>query len=679
MYLNDQIQSVKGIGTKTALLFSKASVFCVKDIITYYPRKYIKLPDVCKIKDITVGCINAVVGIVKSAPVLFTNKGKKIVSFYIYDETGSIMVYYFGMPYLKNSFKPGMKVLLYGLISSNTSKLMIINPKTVSQDEYENLKQTLNPVYHQISGITNNKITACLNEVLNKCDKIPDYLPTDIRSKYDYPEINEAIKMIHFPLCENDVYKARKRLALDEFLFFLYNVKRLQTQNSKCFTDIVIQNILPDKFIKGLPFKLTKGQLAAINDIIKDMSSGYAMNRLVQGDVGCGKTIVALAGCQSIIENGYQAAMMAPTVVLAQQHFTEAVALNNKLGLNFKPILLTGSLTVSQKREALQGIKSGKYNLIIGTHALFTDNVEFANLGLAVCDEQHRFGVKQRMNLMEKGVGVHLLVMSATPIPRTLALILYGDLDISVIEDKPSDRLPIKNAVVGPEYRKKNYEFILKQIQMGHQAYIICPLVEEGETEVLQNVDEYTDSLREIFPSNIRIDKLHGRMKSSEKNEIMDRFKNHETDILVSTTVIEVGVNVPNATVIMIENAERFGLAQLHQLRGRVGRGQAQSYAIFINNKSSDKNTKRLDILSQSNDGFKIAAEDLKHRGPGDFFGLRQSGDPFFKMADIYTDAAILQDAKQIISESADILDNLFAKPDDIAFFYFVDNRFLCL
>ena len=404
-------------------------------------------------------------------------------------------------------------------------------------------------------------------------------------------------------------------------------------------------------FYNNLPFELTDAQKKAVRAIEKDLESGYEMNRLVQGDVGSGKTIVSFLASYLSVLNGYQVAIMAPTVVLARQHFEELCLLTETLKLQFKPVFLCGSTKIREKAEIYNQIEAGEANIIIGTNAIISENINYNKLGLVICDEQHRFGVRNRMKLMEKGENVHMLCLSATPIPRTLGIILYGDLSLSTIKDKPKNRLPVKNALVGPEYREKSYKFINDKVKEGEQAYIIVSKVEDGPENDLKSIESYPDEIRPYFDSNVRFGILHGKMKDSEKDSIMESFKEHRIDVLISTTVVEVGVNVPNATVILIENCERFGLASLHQLRGRVGRGDKQSFAIFITGKNVNDKSNRLSILQKTNDGFEIADEDLKSRGPGDFFGVRQSGMPGFKLADIYNDANELRDSREIYDE----------------------------
>nr|MCR5542636.1 ATP-dependent DNA helicase RecG [Eubacterium sp.] len=466
------------------------------------------------------------------------------------------------------------------------------------------------------------------------------------------------LKEIHFPQNEETLKRAISRIAFDEFLEFLIRIRKLRESTVSEPNGHVITEeaeLKANAFTAGLPFELTNGQKAAVEDIIGDMKSEFVMNRLVQGDVGSGKTIVAVIALLVNCLSGYQGALMVPTEVLAVQHYEDVAKLMKPYKLNVR--LLTGSMTAKEKRTVYEEIKEGRCDIVIGTHAIIQDGTEFKNLGLVITDEQHRFGVKQREKLSEKGASPHVLVMSATPIPRTLAIILYADMDISVIKELPSDRKRIMNCVVGTDYRPSAYTFIKNQVKEGHQAYVICPMVEESETTDAEDVINYSEELKNALGSEVRVSYLHGKMKEAEKTEILHKFIAREIDVLVSTTVIEVGINNPNATVMMIENAERFGLAQLHQLRGRVGRGEAQSYCIFINVKKSEDSITRLKVLENSNDGFYIASEDLKLRGPGDFFGIRQSGDMDFHMADIYNHADMLRLAQDISLEYGESLD----------------------
>lgn len=678
--LNDEINKIKGIGDKTALLFTKVSVFCVKDLLNFFPRYYVEYPEIMGIKDLKPHMFGAVKARVSSKVSLFGNKGKSYLSFNVSDNTGTMKIYYFNMPYLKNKFVSGAEYIFYGSVTFDKKGAPLLsNPKLFSDEEYEKARTDLSPVYPLCKGLTNNIVSKAVRSALESVDEIDDYLNENQTNILKLIDIKKAYYDIHFPETLEHAYTARNRLAFDEFFIFVHKMTKLKGMNIKQKANAFEYDKRVDDFIDALPYKLTDGQLNAVKEISKDLSSGYQMNRLLQGDVGCGKTIVAFISALITVYGGGQCAIMAPTLVLAMQHFNDLVSFSEKYGLPFKPVLLTGDLKVKERRVALAGIADGSFNVIIGTHALITDKVEYNNLALSICDEQHRFGVKQRLGLIEKGSRVHQLVMSATPIPRTLGLILYGDLDISTIMEKPSMRLPLKNAVVGPEYRPKNYTFIKEQIDKGRQCYIICPMVEEGDMEGLKAATEYSEEIRPFFPDNIRIGCLHGKMKPKDKDDIMMAFKNHELDILVSTTVIEVGVNVPNASVMMIENAERFGLSQLHQLRGRVGRGEYQSYVIYLTENNSKKNMDRLGLLVKTNDGFKIASEDLKLRGPGDFFGYRQSGEMSFKIADIYGDAEILKKAR-------DFYDHNYADESDkdmvVRFDNYIkrfDKEFLCL
>ena len=527
-------------------------------------------------------------------------------------------------------------------------------PAIYTPEKYEAMEHLLLPVYTLPKGLSNQLMLKAERSVLEEEHLFRDYLPTELREKHQLCEYNYAIKQIHFPDDMETLIEARKRLVFDELFLFILNLQYQKERKEKEKNQFSFQSDdFVEQLIEKLPYKLTNAQLRALSEVRADMRSDYVMQRLIQGDVGSGKTIIAFLAMADTAHNGCQSAIMAPTEVLARQHYESFQSMCEMFGLVFPVILITGSMTAKQKKLAYQEILDHPDALIIGTHALIQEKVIYQNLALVITDEQHRFGVKQREIFSEKGTKPHILVMSATPIPRTLAIILYGDLDISVVDEVPAKRLPIKNCVVDTRYRPKAYQFIEKEVAAGHQAYVICPLVEESENMEAENVTDYAKRLKEELPDTIEIGLLHGQMKPAQKNDIMERFAANEIQVLVSTTVVEVGVNVPNATVMMIENAEHFGLAQLHQLRGRVGRGDAQSYCIMVNCSDSKESQKRLDILNKSNDGFKIASEDLKLRGPGDFFGIRQSGEMQFALADIYQDAYIMQRASE---EVADIL-----------------------
>ena len=525
---------------------------------------------------------------------------------------------------------------------------------------YEEKLNTLQPNYALTAGLTNNAVVKAMKQAISYLDLKQDFLPPDVRTRYHLAEYNYAIQGIHFPVDKEEFYTARERLVFEEFLVFILALRQMKEKNEKSkntFSFAIAEPV--EQFMHKLPYELTGAQQKVWEEIKADLNGAHVMSRLVQGDVGSGKTIIALLGLLLAAVNGYQGALMAPTEVLAKQHFESICEMLEEHQIPVCVELLTGSMTAKEKRMAYERIASGEAQIIVGTHALIQEKVKYHSLALVVTDEQHRFGVKQREKLAEKGNTPHILVMSATPIPRTLAIILYGDLDISVIDELPANRLPIKNCVVDTNYRKTAYQFMKKQVLEGRQCYVICPMIEENENLEAENVIDYAKTLQEEMGDNIQVAYLHGKMKQSEKDVIMEQFGKREIQILVSTTVIEVGINVPNATVMMVENAERFGLAQLHQLRGRVGRGKHQSYCIFMSASKSKETKERLSILNKSNDGFFIASEDLKLRGPGDLFGIRQSGILDFKLGDVFQDAKILQRAseaaEQLISEDENL------------------------
>ena len=515
----------------------------------------------------------------------------------------------------------------------------------------------MQPIYPLTKGLSNKTVANAVHQALEKFDAglEKEYIPGYVRQKNELAEHNYAVVNIHFPKSMEDYIQARKRLAFEEFFLFVLAVRSLRNSNERIPNGYIIQNdSRTDDFIEKLPFSLTNGQKSAWTEVKKNMSGKGLMSRLIQGDVGSGKTIIAVLALMNTAYAGYQAAMMVPTEVLAKQQYDSITKMFNNMGVELNVSLLVGSMTAAAKRKVYEDIENGSTDIVIGTHAVIQEKVIFKNLALVITDEQHRFGVNQRRDLSDKGNNPHILVMSATPIPRTLAIIVYGDLDISVIDELPAERLPIKNCVVDESYRPNAYKFIENQVHAGRQAYVICPMVEDSENIEAENVIDYAKKLSGELSDDIKVEYLHGKMKASQKNEIMEKFSKNEINVLVSTTVIEVGVNVPNATVMMVENAERFGLAQLHQLRGRVGRGGFQSYCIFVSGNKSKKTKDRLEILNKTNDGFKIAEEDLKLRGPGDFFGVRQSGDFDFGIADIYTDAKVLKSASEAAGEVLD-------------------------
>lgn len=654
MDIHSAITEIKGVGSKTKELFGKMGVYTVGDILLHFPRNYIKYPAAEEFQEakLNEGEMMAVLAQVQRTP-LVRNSGRMPVTLLeLESEEKRLQFIWYRMPYIKNMLVPGKWYVFYGKITRKNRQYAMEQPEIYELEKYKEKEQQLLPVYSLTSGISNNLMSKTIMAVLKSEILLQDYLPAKLKTEYNLCEYNYALQKIHFPDEMEQLIEARRRLVFDEFFLFIMGMqyqkeKQQKEKNNYPFRD----DGFALKLMKQLPYELTGAQQKTIAQIHKDAVSPYAMQRLIQGDVGSGKTIVAFLMMAEASHSGYQSAIMAPTEVLAVQHYETYTKLCQQFGLDIPVILLTGSLKAKEKREAYARILEHPNAMIIGTHALIQDKAVYSNLGLVITDEQHRFGVKQRDTFSNKGSHPHILVMSATPIPRTLAIILYGDMDISVIDEVPAHRLPIKNCVVDTSYRPKAYEFILKQIKEGHQAYIICPLVEERENSEGENVTDYSKMLESQFPADVKIAMLHGKMKPEQKNQIMEAFSRNEIQILVSTTVIEVGVNVPNATVMMIENADRFGLAQLHQLRGRVGRGDAQSYCIMINGSRGKTAKKRLEILNRSNDGFYIASEDLKLRGPGDFFGIRQSGDLAFQLADIYQDAEVLEKASAAVGE----------------------------
>lgn len=647
------IRELKGIGEKAQQLFNKLNIYTIGDLVRYYPRGYDVYENSVPISEVEEGKVVTVTGVIYGRVQVTGTKNMQVTTLHVKDLTGTLRVVWFRMPFLRNTLSGGGTITLRGRISRRKNGIVMEHPEVFYPSQrYEEKLDTLQPVYGLTSGITNNAIVKAIRQALDGLDLSRERIPESIRMKYGLAEYNFALRGIHFPEDKEVFYHARKRLVFEEFLEFILSLRKLKDSNEKLQNEYIIP-VHPkvDEFISNLPYKLTNAQKKVWEEIAANMKSDTVMSRLVQGDVGSGKTIVAILALMNAALNGYQAAMMAPTEVLARQHYENITKLFDEYNIPIKVVLLTGSMSVKEKRRVYDRIECGLAKIIIGTHALIQDRVNYDNLALVVTDEQHRFGVKQRETFALKGGVPHVLVMSATPIPRTLAIILYGELDISVIDELPSNRLPIKNCVVDTGYRQTAYNFMKKQIAEGRQCYVICPMVEESETLEAENVVDYAKDLQEEMGDNIVVEFLHGKMKQAQKDNIMERFAQNEIQVLVSTTVIEVGIDVPNSTVMLIENAERFGLAQLHQLRGRVGRGKHQSYCIFMTASKAKETKERLEILNKSNDGFKISSEDLRLRGPGDLFGIRQSGLMNFRLGDVYQDALILQMANEAAEE----------------------------
>lgn len=670
------IRTLKGVGEKTAALFEKLHVYTAEELVSYYPRDYEQFSDPVPLEQAPVEEITAVEGRLSGNVATRHVRGLSITTFEVSCEGGRLHMTYFNMPYLKNSLKRGQPYIFRGCLHRRKDRYVMEQARIYKPEEYGKLTDCMQPRYATTKGLTNNAITKAVKQAIGLVDLSEDPLPERIRAAEGFPSFRESVEQMYFPTGRESLLAARRRLVFDEFFRFILTLRRMRESNERMKSARpMIEVAQTERLIEALPYRLTKAQQKVWAEIRADLTSEYAMNRLVQGDVGSGKTILAFLSLIMCAANGFQGAMMAPTEVLARQHYESLQKLNKEHSLQLHPVLLTGSVTAKDRREIYAKIESGEADIVIGTHALIQEKVAYKSLSLVITDEQHRFGVRQRETLAEKGgirpevestvsepgdttVGardvspqkesaVHVLVMSATPIPRTLAIILYGDLQISVLDELPADRLPIKNCVVNTSYRNTAYKFIEKEVAQGRQVYVICPMVEEGEEQELEDVASYAKKLRSAVSSSVRIETLHGRMRPAEKARIMEAFEAHHIDVLVSTTVIEVGINVPNATVMLVENAERFGLAQLHQLRGRVGRGDKQSYCIFISKSERPETMERLKILNESNDGFYIAGKDLALRGPGDLFGIRQSGDLQFTLGDIYRDAAVLQSASE--------------------------------
>ena len=640
--LNENIQFVKGIGPKKAEKMARLGIFTVKDALYYFPRQFEDRSRQKKIFQLEEGEKTGVR--VKIDRINSVSRRKfSITEFYVSDDTGKAKLVFFNKAYLRNTFRVGDIVKVFGSVKKNLGPVTELHNCEIEYDKLDKNTGIIVPVYSLTAGVGNKEVMGMIRNIFESSDiSIDEYLPKWLVDKYNLCGVDFAIKNMHFPEKKENVKIAMYRLIFEELLFLqlgLFTVKG----NNKVGKGIRFQRHKDMDKIEGkLPFKLTRAQQKAYDEIIEDMTSDRIMNRLVQGDVGSGKTIVAQLALANCVLNGYQGAYMAPTEILAKQHMESFKDFFEGTGIRVE--VLTGSSTKKEAREILEDLASGQVDILIGTHAVIEDRVEFASLGLVITDEQHRFGVNQRGRLTSKSENPDVLVMTATPIPRTLALILYGDLDISIIDELPPARKPIETLAIEKRKRESYYmSKVRSEIEKGRQVYVVCPLVEESETLDLKSASEVYDELRYDFFKDLRVGLLHGKMKASEKDQVMEAFKNHELDILVSTTVIEVGVNVPNASLMIIENAERFGLAQLHQLRGRVGRGSEKSYCTLIYGSKTEICRHRMAIMEETNDGFKISEKDLELRGPGDFFGTRQHGLPELRVANLFKHMKILR------------------------------------
>lgn len=649
MELNTDIIELKGIGQKTITPYHRLGIYSFEDLLSYYPRDYVKYDPVKPLNEEQLSEVCFFKATVMKQPLMRRVGKLQIVTAQLLTDDEVVSAVWFHMPYLTKSLKTGKEFVFRGVLQKKGSHFHVEQPAVFTEEQYQTLLHTLQPIYPLTKGISNQALCKSVKQVLFQAD-IPDEdaLSGSILKDESLISRKEALLHIHFPKDYEELLHARKRLVFDEFFIFLLKLRMLKEDNARAENGFSIYPAAETtRLIEALPYRLTGAQKRVWEEVETDLQSSRSMSRLIQGDVGSGKTIIAVLAAIMIGCSRHQTSFMVPTEILAMQHFETITGILKQHHIPLKAAVLTGSMTAAKKREVYSLIEHNEVQIIIGTHALIQEKVRYASLALVITDEQHRFGVRQREALAQKNEAYtpHVLVMSATPIPRTLAIIMYGDLDISIIDEVPARRLPIKNCVVNTDYRKTAYKFIEKEVANGRQAYIICPLVEESEGLDAEDVTSYAEKIRSVFPEQIRIACLHGKMKSLEKNSVMEAFFRNDIHILVSTTVVEVGVNVPNASVMLIENAERFGLSQLHQLRGRIGRGDQQSYCIFMSANRSRQTMQRLETLNRSNDGFFIASEDLKQRGPGDLFGIRQSGEMQFRLGDIFTDADILKRA----------------------------------
>lgn len=644
--LNTDVRYIKGIGEQRAQALRKLGITTLRELISYFPRAYDDRRTFRRIRDLQSGETACVEAMVAAEPVVSRiRKGLELVKVRVVDETGTLFLTFFNQAYICNTLRRGESFTFFGKVEGAGMKKAMTNP-LVEREGRREVTGRIVPIYPLTAGISQTLLIRAVQQGLAACrDLLPDPLPDEVRREHQLCSIGYAYEQIHFPDGEEELAVARRRLVFEELFLLSIGLKKLRHRREKLHCAPWLNTGL-EKFAAALPFQLTGAQRRAIDEILSDLRSGRPMNRLVQGDVGSGKTMVAAAAMACAVQNGFQAALMAPTEILAEQHYRGLAPLLERLGIS--SVLLTGGMRVRERRQTLERVASGEAQVVIGTHALISADVTYHHLGLVVTDEQHRFGVGQRAALSAKGEAPHLLVMSATPIPRTLALIIYGDLDVSVIDELPPGRQKVDTFCVTGAYRQRFFGFVRREVEAGRQAYIICSMVEHGEEQPddRKAAMEYAQLLREkVFP-DLKVACVHGRMKPKEKEAVMAAFAAGEVHILVSTTVVEVGVDVPNATVMVVEDADRFGLSQLHQLRGRVGRGKHKSYCILVSDNRNEETRQRLQVMTRTNDGFRIAKEDLRLRGPGDFFGQRQHGLPTLKVADLSCDMSLLREAQ---------------------------------
>ena len=643
------IKELKGVGDKNAALFARLGIENVYDLINYFPRSYKQLPKISTVNELKEGELCAVKLRVSDDLYFKKTANNAVTSVTGFDASGNkVLLTFFRVTYLRSMLKKGSEWIFLGVVKRKGRNYAMEMPEIHKIGDYIESLRHLQSIYPLTKGINSKTISKFVYNSLESYSPFKDNVDEKILKENGFVSVSKALCDIHFPINSEQYIEARNRLVFDEFYEFFKELNEIKKKYNRLKSDYVFMETAEyERFKTLIPYDLTEGQKSALNDIVDDLTGGFVMNRLIQGDVGCGKTIIAFLACLLCASNGYQSAFMAPTEVLAAQHFTKFVQMNEKYKLNMNIAYLSGSSSASAKREIKVELINGNIDLLIGTHALIEEDIEFESLALAITDEQHRFGVLQRNMLSAKNSNPHVLSLSATPIPRTLASVYYTDLQVSIIKDKPAARIPIKTGVRKASYRLDGLRFLYSKVKEGQQAIIVCPMIEESEDDTLSNVIDYSKFLKDLMPDDIKIGVLHGRMKNAEKNRVMQYFANNDINILVSTTVIEVGIDVPNATVILIENAERFGLATLHQLRGRVGRGSLESFCILIDGSGKDEDNERLEVMLKSDDGFFIADEDLRLRGPGDLTGLRQSGDVRFKIADLYRDRDLFVKAKK--------------------------------